>query len=83
MHNRNYSFCKYYRNSKRFDNFSFKSKYSFLAKFSSYSNKFNKLKTHTWKNTKSVYDAASELCNEVLGIYFDEYYDVSEAEGKK
>ena len=32
---------------------------------------------------KNVYDPASELYNELLGTYFDEYYYLSDAERKK
>ena len=30
-----------------------------------------------------MYDTASELYNDLLGIYFDEYYDLSDPERKK
>ena len=30
-----------------------------------------------------MYDTASELHNNFLGIYFDEYYDLSDAERKE
>ena len=39
-----YSFCKYHRDSKRFDNHYFKSKYYFLEEFFKDLNKFNNLK---------------------------------------
>ena len=80
-----YSFYKYYQDSKKFDNLSFKSKYSFLAEFFNDLNKFNKLKTRR-KNTKektNVYDTASELYNDLLETYFDEYYYLLEAERNK
>ena len=45
IYNSKYSFYKYYRDSKKFDNLSFISKYSFLADFCNDLNKFNNLKT--------------------------------------
>ena len=59
IYNSNYSFCKYYRNSKKLDNLTLESKYSFLVEF--YTN---------------VYNTASELYNDFLGSYFDEYYEL-------
>ena len=50
--NYNYSFYRYYRFSKEFDNISFKSKYSFPAYFFNDLNKFNKLKTQKKKQRK-------------------------------
>ena len=44
--------------------------------------KFNKLKTLKEKAEKkktNVYDKASELYNDLLQKYFDEYYDLSDA----
>ena len=35
------------------------------------------------KRKKNVYDTALELYNDLLGIYFDEYSDISHAEKKK
>ena len=43
IYNRNYSFYKYYRVSKKIDKLSFKSKYSFQAEFFNDINKFNEL----------------------------------------
>ena len=40
-----YSFCKYHRDSERFDNHYFKLKYYFLEEFFKDLNKFNTLKT--------------------------------------
>ena len=34
------------------------------------------------KRKKNVYDTALELYNDLLGIYFDEYSDISDAEKK-
>ena len=50
--NSKYSFHKYYHDSKKFNNFSFKSKYSSLFNFFRDLNKFNKLKTQKEKNRK-------------------------------
>ena len=46
----NHSFCKYSRDSEKFDNLSFKSNYSFLETVFDNLNKFNKLNLH--KNCK-------------------------------
>ena len=48
--------------------------------------KKTKKKTQTEKTKKkktNVYDSASELYNEQLGKYSDEYYDLSDAERRK
>ena len=45
IYNSKYIFYKYYRYVKKFDNLSFKSKYSFLFEFFNDLNKFNNLKT--------------------------------------
>ena len=68
-----------------FDNLSFKSKYSFLDKFLDDLDKFNKLnpQTESKKVKKNVYNKASELYNDFLGIYFDEYYELSDDKRKK
>ena len=52
IHKSNYSFYKYYCDSKRFCNLSLESKYPFLADFFTDLNKFNKLKTQQDKNRK-------------------------------
>ena len=75
IYDANHSFYKYYCDSKKFNNLSFKSKYSFLAEFFKDLNKFNNLKTHTKKE-------ASELYNELLKSYFDEYTELSDAKRK-
>ena len=49
IYNADHSFYKYYCDSKKINNFSFKSKYSFLDKFCKDLNKFNKLKTQKEK----------------------------------
>ena len=61
------SFYKYYRDNKKIDNVSFKSKYSFLYEFLNDLNKFNKLKTIT-----EIYEYDE----------YDEYYYLSDAERK-
>ena len=45
IYNSNYSFYKFYCDSKKLDNLSFKSKYSFQREFLKYLNKCEKLKT--------------------------------------
>ena len=48
--------------------------------------KFNKLKTikeKTEKKKTNVFNAASELYNDLLGIYFDEYYELPNAKKEK
>ena len=52
IYDANHSFYKFYRDSKKFNNISFKSKYSFLTKFFKDLNKFNKLKTQKEKTKK-------------------------------
>ena len=71
-----YSVYKYH-DIKIFGKLSFQSKYSCLGKFYYDLDKFSRLKTHIGnRHTKTdVYDKASEFYNELLGIYFDEYYD--------
>ena len=51
IYNSHYSFYKYHSDSKKFDNLSLKSRYSFLAGFLNALNKFNQLKTQR-ENTK-------------------------------
>ena len=58
-----------------------------MADFFNDLNKFNKLKTEKEKTKKkkitNAYDTVSGLYNDLLGINFDEYYDLSDAERKK
>ena len=81
-----YIFYKYYHVSKKFGDFSFKSrksKYSFLFEFFNGLNNFNKLitkKEETLKKKTNVHDPASDLYNELLEIYFNEYYYLSYAD---
>ena len=68
--------------SKNLINLSFKSKYSFLAESFKDLNKSNKLRTQKEKTKKkkiNVYDPISELYNESIEIYFDEYNELSDA----
>ena len=62
---------------KKIDNLSLETKYSFSAEFFNDLDKFNKLRTQ--KEKKNVYDTFSELYNNLLERYFDEYYDLSDA----
>ena len=86
IYNGKYSFYKYYLDSKKFDNLSVKSKYSFLHKFFYDLSKFKILKItkqETEKKKPNMHDRASELYNELLETYFDEYYYLSHAKTKK
>ena len=72
-------FYKYY-DIKEFDKLSLESKDSFLVKFFNDLDKFSKLKILKEKKPKEIrtnvyHTASSELYNQLLGIYFDEYYD--------
>ena len=51
-YNIKHSFYKFYRDSKKFDNLSFKSKYSFLHEFFKYLNEFKKFKTRKQESEK-------------------------------
>ena len=58
----------------------------FLVKFFNDLNKFNKLKTQKEKTKKkkaNVYDTASDLCNDFLGIYFDQCNELPDAKRNK
>ena len=82
IYNSNYSCYKYYRDSKKFDNISLESKYTFLVEFFKDSNKLNKLKNKKKKLKRkktNVYNTASELYNDLLGTYFGEYYHLLDA----
>ena len=66
--------------------FFFKSKYSFLDEFFDDLDKFNKLnleKESTAEKKINEYKKASELYNDFLGIYFEEYYVLSDDKRKK
>ena len=80
-----YSFYPYY-NIKNFNNLSFTSKYPILFSFYSELNKFyyiNPRKGRTKENKKPVYDKASELYNEYLEIFFNQYMTLSDANKRK
>ena len=87
IYNSKHSFYKYY-DIKEFDKLSLESKDSFLAKFFNDLDKFSKLKILKEKKPKEIrtnvyHTASSELYNQLLGIYFDEYYDWLNAKRKK
>ena len=58
--------------SKKFDRFSLKPKYSFLANIFNDLDKFMRVKTQ--KEKRNVHDTASELCNDLVETYFKEKY---------
>ena len=69
IYNNKYSFYKYYRDSKKIENLSLESKYSFLAKHYNDLDKFSKLKLQKQKTRKkktNIYDTSSELHNDLL-----------------
>ena len=69
IYNNKYSFYKYYRDSKKIENLSLESKYSFLAKYYNDLDKFSKLKLQKQKTRKkktNIYDTSSELYNDLL-----------------
>ena len=69
IYNNKYSFYKYYRDSKKIENLSLESKYSFLAKHYNDLDKFSKLKLQKQKTRKkktNIYDTSSELYNDLL-----------------
>ena len=77
---------KDYLDIKKIDNFSFKSKHSFLADFFNDLNKFSRVKTKkrkTQRNKRKKTNAASELYNDLLEIYFDKCYNLSGTKRKK
>ena len=63
---------------KMFESLSFKSKYSFPVNFFDDLDKFGDLKPQKEKKT-NVYNAASELFNDLLETCFDEFCDLSDA----
>ena len=68
-YNSKYSFYKYYRDSKKFDNLSFKSKQSFLHEFLKDLNKLKKLKAikqETEKQKKTKNKCASYSFRSIL-----------------
>ena len=61
-----YSFDKYYGNSKKLDDLSLESKYSFLAEFFKTLNTFNKLKTQNEKTKKKKRNVYIQLHNYIM-----------------
>ena len=75
LYGTNHSFCRYYYDKKKI-NLSFKSMRSFLSEFFDDLDKLNNLnplKEVTKKRKIKVYDTASELYNDFLGIYYHKY----------
>ena len=84
IYSSSYSFYKYH-DIRKTNKLSFRSKYSYLCEFYYDLDKFNGQKTQNEKNKrekKCVY-TVSELYNKLLEIYFDEYYDLSNAKRTK
>ena len=82
----NYSFYKNYRDTKKLDKLSLKSKYLFLVTFIYDLDKFTKLKTQkerTQKKKINVYNKATELYSDFPSIYFNEYSELSDDKRKK
>ena len=76
-----FKFYGYY-NIPQINTMSPKSKYPILLWFYNDLNKFSNLnprKQRTKEKTATVYDTASELYNEYLEIYFDQYNALSDA----
>ena len=72
---------------KKIDKLSVKSKYSFIANFFNDLDKLNKPKTQKEKIEKKreicIIHTASDLHNDLLGIYFDEYNELPDAKRNK
>ena len=82
----NYSFYKNYRDTKKLDKLSLKSKHLFLVTFIYDLDKFTKLKTQkerTQKKKINVYNKATELYSDFASIYFNEYSELSDDKRKK
>ena len=82
----NYSFYKNYRDTKKLDKLSLKSKHLFLVTFIYNLDKFTKLKTQkerTQKKKINVYNKATELYSDFPSIYFNEYSELSDDKRKK
>ena len=84
IHNSKFSFYKY-NNIKKFRILSFELQYSYLFEFKYDLYNFNTLEPQKEKTKKkiNVYNTASELRKELPGIYFDVYYDLSDAKRNK
>ena len=82
----NYSFYKNYRDTKKLDKLSLKSKHLFLVTFIYDLDKFTKLKTQkerTQKKKINVHNKATELYSDFPSIYFNEYSELSDDKRKK
>ena len=82
----NYSLYKNYRDTKKLDKLSLKSKHLFLVTFIYDLDKFTKLKTQkerTQKKKINVYNKATELYSDFPSIYFNEYSELSDDKRKK
>ena len=82
----NYSFYKNYRDTKKLDKLSLKSKHLFLVTFIYDLDKFTKLKTQkerTQNKKINVYNKATELYSDFPSIYFNEYSELSDDKRKK
>ena len=82
----NYSFYKNYRDTKKLDKLSLKSKHLFLVTFIYDLDKFTELKTQkerTQKKKINVYNKATELYSDFPSIYFNEYSELSDDKRKK
>ena len=86
VYNSNCSFCKDHRDSEKFYNLCLKLEHLFLAKLFDNLSKFEELKTQKQKTEKqkkkqkqkkNVHNTASELYNDLLEIYFDQYNDLN------
>ena len=80
IYDANHSFYKCYRDRKKFDNISFKSKHSFLNEFFDELDELNNLsqQNESTKERKiNMHDKASELYIEFLEIYYYKYYELS------
>ena len=86
VYNSNCNFYKDHRDSEKFYNLCLKLEHLFLAKFFDNLSKFEKLKTQKQKTEKqkkkqkqkkNVHNTASELYNDLLEIYFDQYNDLN------
>ena len=73
IYDANHSFYRYYRDRKKINNLSFKSMHYFLSKFF---DDLNPQKESAIKRKIKMYDIASELYNDFLGIYYHKYYEL-------
>ena len=66
IYNINYSFYKYYRNNKKFNNYSLKWKYSILAEIFNDLDQFNKLTRRKEKQTRKKQMCMTRLQNYIM-----------------